>query len=137
MVAGRRTAISTPVTRRILIVDDSEPNRRLPALILKQLGWDTVEAETGEAALAAAREHEFECVLLDLLLPDLHGFQVCEALRRLPQGSRLRIIAYSALADGESMLDLTALGFDAILGKPLNRQALTKVLEPAEGAAND
>lgn len=121
------------MTHTLLIVDDSEPNRRLPALVLQQVGgWQTVEAENGAAALLAAEKTRFDCILLDLLLPDFTGEAVCHALRGMPGGDSLRIVAYTAeeLAEGDT--SLLSRGFDAILRKPLSRSKLIEVLSGAQ-----
>jgi CheY-like chemotaxis protein len=114
--------------RRALIVDDSEANRRLPALILGQLGWDCVEAGDARSALEAFKTQSFDCVLLDLLLPDMSGVRVCHFLRRLPHGHEIRIVAYTASPDEDMEASLQMSGFDAVLKKPLSRQSLLDAL---------
>ena len=114
--------------RRALIVDDSEANRRLPALILGQLGWDCVEAGDARSALEAFKTQSFDCVLLDLLLPDMSGVRVCHFLRRLPHGQDIRIVAYTASPDEDMEASLQMSGFDAVLKKPLSRQSLLDAL---------
>ncbi len=115
--------------RRALIVDDSEASRRLPALILCQLGWECVEASDAHSALAAFKSQSFDCVLLDLLLPDMSGVRVCHFLRRLPRGQDIRIVAYTANDSEDPEADsLEMRGFDAILRKPLSRQSLLNAL---------
>lgn len=119
------------MSHTVLIVDDSAPNRLLPALILKPLGWHVVEAADGASALRAAEATALDCVLLDLLLPDFSGESICAALRQR-YGSALRIVAYTAeeLPDGGAAL-LTH-GFDAVVKKPLSRNTLLAALgDPA------
>ena len=118
------------MTRRVLIVDDSEPNRRLPALILGQIGCVVVEAEDGAAALAHLATSTFDCVLLDLNLPDMHGRDVCAALRAHSAGAGLRIVAYSSQEELLACGLPEQSGFDGLLLKPLSRKALIEAVAP-------
>lgn len=113
----------------LLIVDDSEPNRRLPALILRQEGWHTIEAADGASAIEAATLQHIDCVLLDLQLPDRPGEAVCAALRALDGGASLRIVAYTA-PDTDAEQAPHAAGFDAVVHKPLSRAALLAAIAP-------
>lgn len=121
---------------KALIVDDSEPNRRLPALILGQLGWATTEATDGHSALDAARLDTFDCILLDLMLPDLHGGEVCRRLRANAGAANAKtwIIAYTA-ETAERIEHVTSqCRFDALLTKPITRSSLLSALPPAHRA---
>lgn len=70
---------------RLLVVDDEPAILDVLATSLRFLGYEVTEAATGRAALAAVREHAPHLVLLDVMLPDLDGFEV---VRRLRQGVR-------------------------------------------------
>lgn len=133
MVNKRRSAVPLAVTRRVLIVDDSEPNRKLPALILGQIGYDIVEAGDGATAIAHISASTFDCVLLDLNLPDMHGSDVCAALRAHPAGAGLRIIAYSSHEELQACGLPEQTGFDGLLLKPLSRKALIEAIAPDSG----
>src|SRR5437763_695874 len=67
---------------RILIIDDEPDLVRLLDYNLKQAGFETETASTGEAALVAARARRPDLIVLDLMLPDLSGTEVCRQLRR-------------------------------------------------------
>ncbi|GAA5181072.1 hypothetical protein GCM10025771_27060 [Niveibacterium umoris] len=116
--------------QKALIIDDSEPNRRLPALILGQLGWATAEAENGYSALEAVQRERFDCILLDILLPDLQGDEVCRRLRDHPLNGSTWIVAYTAESP-EQFAEVTArCRFDALLTKPITRKSLINALPP-------
>jgi DNA-binding NarL/FixJ family response regulator len=66
---------------RILIVDDDEPYRVMVASLLERAGYATVDAATGEEALASVRRERPSCILLDVLLPRATGYEVCRELR--------------------------------------------------------
>jgi CheY-like chemotaxis protein len=67
--------------RYILIVDDDPGFRALVASLLQRAGYATLEAATGEEALAKARVGQPSCILLDVLLPGVSGYEVCRELR--------------------------------------------------------
>lgn len=115
---------------KALIVDDSPPNRRLPAMILDQLGWETTEVADGQSALDVALLDSYDCILLDLLLPDMLGDEVCRRLRAQPKSRRTWIVAYTAESD-EQVARITARKqFDAVLPKPITRKRLLDALPP-------
>jgi CheY-like chemotaxis protein len=107
---------------RVLIVDDHPINRRLPALLLGEHGWECSEAADGEEALRKLATMPYDVVLLDLGLPGLSGYEVCRRIRADASLRHIRVIAYSALAASE--LDVINAGFDALCGKPLSRDLL-------------
>ena len=116
--------------RRVLIVDDHPVNRRLPGMLLRDSGWQCVEADSGEAALAALRESPFDCVLLDISMPVMSGNEVCRIINTSANLKHLRVVAYTAHALEETRTSILHAGFDAILVKPINRKNLMAALEP-------
>ncbi|WP_349407609.1 response regulator transcription factor [Pseudalkalibacillus sp. SCS-8] len=68
--------------QRVLVVDDEERIRKLLRMYLEREDFEVVEAEDGETALSTALETEFDIILLDLMLPEMDGIEVCEKLRR-------------------------------------------------------
>jgi CheY-like chemotaxis protein len=121
--------------RRILIVDDHPVNRRLPGMLLRDSAWECSEAESGEAALTALRQTQFDCVLLDISMPLMSGNDVCNIIRRSDDLKHLRVIAYTAHAFEEARNNIMAAGFNGILVKPITRKTLLAALEPERGAA--
>ncbi len=109
---------------RVLIVDDHAANRQLPAAILRKLGCEIAEAESGEAALAHLALHDVDCVLLDISMPGLSGEEVCERIRADPRLQRLKVIAYTAHAMQSDEARIMRAGFDHLLVKPISRAAL-------------
>ena len=71
----------TPDTPRILLVDDEQAVQKLLAFPLHQEGYEVVPATTGQEALDRFRESEFDLVVLDIMLPQVDGFEVCRQLR--------------------------------------------------------
>ena len=113
---------------KVLIVDDQKINRTLPSVLLRQLGCEVIEADSGEAALAALRGRSMDAILLDISMPGISGTEVCQRLRGDPALAGLYIVAYTAHALPEQRVEMLAAGFDEVLIKPINRQRLLEAL---------
>jgi two-component system cell cycle response regulator DivK len=104
----------------ILIVEDNPKNLKLIRDILQFKEFATLEAETGEAGIALAREHLPALILMDIQLPEVDG---CEAMRTLKADNRTQhipIIALTALAMSGDRESLLAAGFDGYISKPID-----------------
>src|SRR5512133_3703340 len=92
--------------RRVLVVDDHPSFRRLATKVLQAAGFDVVgEAEDGASALAEARRLQPELVLLDVLLPDMSGFAVAQALAADPYRPRVVLVSSRSASDLGSALE--------------------------------
>lgn len=111
-----------------LVVDDHPTNRLIASALLRSVGWQATEAESGEAALALSGEHAFRLVLLDISMPGLSGEETCARLRATPQGAAMHIVAYTAHAFPEDRERLLANGFDDTLIKPISRQRIEELI---------
>jgi CheY-like chemotaxis protein len=114
--------------RSALVVDDHPTNRLLAMTLLRKLGWNAQEAETGEAAIQLAARTHFQLVLLDISMPGLSGEDTCSRLRQQQGDDSQHIIAYTAHAFNSERKRFLAAGFDDILVKPINRQSLEDAL---------
>ena len=119
---------STRKFKSILVVDDNGINRLLPGLILRPFGWDVHEADGGLAAIEILRTIHISCVLLDISMPEVGGLDVLKDLRRDCKFEELKVVAYTAYAQPQDVAYLLALGFDAVLIKPLTSSKLLDVL---------
>lgn len=113
---------------KVLLVDDTEFNRTLPRVLLERYGCQVVECANGPDALRAASAGDFDCVLLDVMMPGMSGIEVCQQLRRDPALAGLRIIAYTAHALPAETREIMAAGFDDILVKPIDIRNLLAML---------
>ena len=108
---------------RVLIVDD-EPNIVISLeFLMKQQGYETATAADGRAALSEADRFRPSLVLLDITLPELDGFQVCEQLRA-EHGNGMRIIMLTARGQEAEVAKGLALGADAYVTKPFSTRDL-------------
>lgn len=109
---------------RILLVDDEPFNLLLLEELLQLEGYTTLSASCGSAALESATDFQPDLILLDVMMPDLDGFEVCERLRQNPSSQTVPIIFLTALDDDESRLrGLESMG-DDYLTKPINSNLL-------------
>lgn len=122
----------TPV---ILVVDDEEEIRMVLRLALARAGYDVVEAEDGEEALQRIAETPPDAVLLDVMMPGMGGYAVCQTLREEPRTAALPVIMLSARTDARSRQAGMRAGATKYLTKPLAAEALlrhvSEVLETA------
>ena len=110
-----------PEASSILVVDDIAENRDLLVRRLKRLGIEDVEqAENGVAALAALGRRQFDLVLLDIMMPEMNGFQVLEHLKQNGRVHDIPIIVISALNEIEPVVRCIELGAEDFLLKPFN-----------------
>ncbi len=112
------------MTSRILIVDD-EPNIVISLeYLMKREGWQTVVAVDGEAALAAMREAAPDLVVLDIMLPKMNGFDVCQRIREEPGWRGVKILMLTAKGRDTEVARGLRLGADAYVTKPFSTKDL-------------
>jgi DNA-binding response OmpR family regulator len=109
---------------RILIVDD-EPNIILALeFLMRREGFEVAVAEDGERALQAMAEHRPDLVILDVMLPRLNGFEVCQRLRAQPAWRDVPVLMLTAKGHEAEMKKGLALGADAYMTKPFSTRDL-------------
>lgn len=119
----------------VLIVDDSEPNRRLEGDILRNAGFETLESATGAETLTLARDHAPDVILMDLRLPDMDGAEVTRRLAADPRTARIPVLAISAMRLEGAGDWLAAAGFAGWIEKPIRVDRFADdVRRHAEGA---
>jgi two-component system cell cycle response regulator DivK len=110
----------TPTVPLVLIVDDSDKNRKLAREVLRAAGFRTLEAARGDEAIAVAAKRRPDLILLDLRLPDMDGKDVARKLRSGAETGRIPIVALSASPSAGGSDRLLATGFDGYLQKPID-----------------
>lgn len=112
------------MTEKILIVDDLSVNRIMLKVKLKEACHDSIQAADGLSALRLARDEQPKLVLLDMMLPDISGIDVCRRLRADPATSHIPIVIITASTDRARRLEALMAGADEFLTKPLNEAIL-------------
>ena len=117
---------------KVLLVDDNQFNLQIGELQLQHQGMVVDTAQNGQAAVDRIREKgtdAYDFVLMDVQMPVMDGYEATAAIRRLPGGDRLKIIAYSANAFEEDREKSLKAGMDGHIAKPLTIDGLLKELK--------
>ena len=104
----------------VLIVDDEERNRDLLKAILAPAGYQLQFAENGRDGINKTVDLKPDLILLDVMMPDMSGFEVCEAIRKSPTTVDIPIVMVTALDDRESRLLGIEAGADDFISKPID-----------------
>ena len=114
----------SPHAATILIVDDMETNLNILCVLVHSLGHLPVLAKSGKEALSALKKHSPDLVLLDILMPDMNGYEVLATIRQSTRFRRLPVVVISAISEMESIIKCIQLGADDYLTKPFNKVLL-------------
>ena len=109
-----------PDQANILVVDDSEANRDVLSRRLTRQGHHVEVAEDGREALELMKDQDFDLILLDIMMPEMNGFQVLEHLHADPRLRHVPVIVVSALDDTDSIVKCIQMGAEDHLTKPIN-----------------
>jgi DNA-binding response OmpR family regulator len=116
--------MSTAVSRKVLIVEDELDILRLVKMYLDKEGFRTITAQNGAEALRQVRSEHPDLVVLDLMLPEMDGLEVCKKLRGAPQTAMLPIIMLTAKSEESDTVVGLELGADDYVAKPFSPRAL-------------
>ncbi|WP_248548209.1 MULTISPECIES: response regulator transcription factor [Paenibacillus] len=106
---------------QILIVDDEWNMRNLLRIYLSKEGMSTKEASTGHEALQLLKQHSFDLILLDVMMPDMDGWQVCKLVR---ETSSIPILMLTARSETKDKVRGLGIGADDYLTKPFEPEEL-------------
>lgn len=104
--------------KRILIVEDEESLLKLETILLTVKGFEVIGVFSGQMAIEKIGVEEFDLVLLDIMLPDIDGFEVCRQLRKDPRTASVPIIMLTGKKSQDDHDKGVACGADAYLVKP-------------------
>ncbi|HEY9528280.1 MAG TPA: HD domain-containing phosphohydrolase [Anaerolineales bacterium] len=108
----------------VLIVDDEYIGRETLQSVLEGEGYELEMAENGFQAIEKAKQLLPDVILLDVMMPGMTGFEVCQRIRSDPQIAEIPIIILTALDDRESLLNALKAGADDFISKPFDRYEL-------------
>ncbi len=115
--------------RHALVVDDVADVTDMLSVVLTHEGYEVVTADSGFAAIEAAREHKFDVIISDIGMPGMNGYDLARTLRALPGYDKVPMVAvtgFSMFDDRGRSLDA---GFNAHLTKPIEPRALLDLIE--------
>lgn len=112
--------------KKILIVDD-EPSIIVPVqFLMEQNGYDVRIAFSGEEAMETVETNPPDLILLDIMLPIIDGFEVCQRIRENPRWDKIKIILLTAMGSDANVAKGLALGADAYIIKPFSNVDIVK-----------
>ncbi|MCB0035819.1 MAG: response regulator, partial [Anaerolineales bacterium] len=112
------------MTTKILIVDDEPPIILSLRFLMKQQGYETREAADGLAALEEVEQFQPDLILLDIAIPKLNGFEVCQRIRSNPDWQATKIVMLTARGRQEEIEKGLTLGADLYITKPFSTREL-------------
>jgi DNA-binding response OmpR family regulator len=118
----------TSTVQRILLVDDDPDSSEPLSLLLQSKGHETRVATDGAQAISVADEFKPNCVLLDLGLPRMDGYEVARRLRDRPYGSDVVLVALTGWAGRDIRSRAAEAGFDYHIVKPVNWDEVEKIV---------
>lgn len=124
----KETTAGEPCRYRVLVVDDDEGCAKTLTWIMEMLGHDAQFALDGQSAIGLARTFHPQVVLLDIGLPGMNGYEICQAMRILPALQHTVFIAQTGWGKKEHLERAKNAGFDHHLVKPINLDALKTIL---------
>jgi CheY-like chemotaxis protein len=114
--------------RRALVVDDAPDVTEMLAMLLRYAGYDVVTVFSAPDALETARTEQFDVVVSDIGMPGMNGYELAEALRRLPDYDEVPMIAVTGFAMYDDRDRALSSGFNAFLTKPINPMDLIDLI---------
>lgn len=109
------------MAEKILVIDDEEPTVQLIAMLLERRGFEVIKAYRAEEGLRKAYRHQPDLVLLDIMMPDMDGWDVCKRLREM---SDVPIIFLTARSDVKDVVKGLEMGADDYVVKPYDNDEL-------------
>ena len=116
----------TDASKRVLIIDDDQALQNLVVMMLQRVGLQAWVADTAIEGMEIMRTEDFGLLILDLMLPDMDGFEVLERLRKDQRFEKMPILILSARAETEAISRGFELGADGYLTKPYLPNSLTE-----------
>ncbi len=118
------------MTKRILVIEDTEDNRQILRDLLTAAGFDLIEAVDGESGVAMAQAHKPDLILMDIQLPVIDGYEATRRIKADPALAHIPVIAVTSYALSGDEEKTRAAGCNGYIAKPFSpRQLLGKVRE--------
>lgn len=120
--------------QRILLVDDEHLGRKLFSQLLSIYDYDVITAKNGEEALKLAYHEQVDCILLDISMAGMDGFEVCLILKNEPKTASIPVVMLSALNDTNSMIKSYERGANGFLSKPIGIEKIVEEIRNVTSA---
>jgi two-component system cell cycle response regulator DivK len=118
------------MTKRILVIEDTEDNRQIVGDLLSSAGYELIEAVDGLEGVATAEREQPDLILMDIQLPGIDGYEATRRIRKIPALAKVPIIAVTSYALSGDEAKTREAGCDGYVAKPFSpRQLLAKIRE--------
>ena len=117
------------MSKKVLIVDDEVNIVISLEFLMEQAGYTVAVARTGDEALAKVAEFRPDLILLDVMLPGINGFDICQRIRQTPAWQHMKVVMLTAKGREVEITKGLALGADAYITKPFSTKALLAEVE--------
>ncbi|NIQ96658.1 MAG: response regulator [Desulfuromonadales bacterium] len=115
--------------QKILVVEDEESLLKLESILLTSKGYEVQGVTTGQEALDAIAENMPDLVLLDIMLPEMDGFEVCRRIKENPQTKHLPVVMLTAKKSREDMARGQEVGADWYITKPFKSANVIETIQ--------
>ena len=112
------------MSRRVLTIEDHEDNRRIVRDLLTSVGYEVIEAVTGEEGVRVAETERPDLILMDIQLPGLNGYEATRRIKANPELRHIPIVVVTSYALSGDDLKAREAGCDAYVTKPFSPRAL-------------
>lgn len=117
------------MAKKVLIVDDNEKNRKLFRVILRNSGYETIEAEDGEKGVKLAKEEIPALILMDIQMPVMDGIEATKVLRSEEMTSKIPVIALTSYAMKGDKEKFLGEGFVGYIAKPIDMKEFLGIIK--------
>jgi CheY-like chemotaxis protein len=114
---------------KILLIDDHKTVLKLIEAIIRLKGYDLIYAENGHQGISSARQEKPDLILLDVMMPDLDGFKVCQYLKSEPETKDIPVIFLTARGAEDDLEFGRKAGADGFISKPFQTMDVLKQVE--------
>ncbi len=118
---------------RILVVEDEESLLKLESILLSSKGYNVTGVMDGKSALEEVMTNRPDLVILDIMLPEIDGFEVCRRIRENPATSDIPVVMLTAKKNSQDVARGTEVGANAYLTKPFKSAKVIEVIEELLG----
>jgi len=115
--------------KRILVIEDQDSLLKLESILLTAKGFEVKAVADGQSALLALNEQSPDLVLLDIMLPDLSGFEICRRIKKNPESVHVPVIIVTARKSREDMDRGEKVGADEYITKPFKSAVLIETIQ--------
>jgi len=117
------------MSKRILVIEDTEDNRRILRDLLTNAGFEYIEATDGESGVSMAATHQPDLILMDIQLPVFDGYEAARRIRANPATQQIPIIAVTSYALSGDESKALAAGCDGYVAKPFSPRKILALVQ--------